>query len=694
MARPRILIIDERVDSFGVLGDTLSDLAELAFAVTGLEGIDRAQAWSPDLVLLALNTADIDGFQVLETLRSARTTASLPVIFLIDRTDAEAESRALVRGAADLIYLPLRAEVLRSRVRLHLNLRQQAAELHVLNTAMDERVEQRSQEIAQALHRAESSARARTSFLARISHELRTPLGTVIGLAQVGLRDAAAGLPAEPHYVRILATAQQLLGMVSDVIDFSRLEDGLLTVQRQSLDLTQTVAQAVQQVEPAAAAKGLTMQVTWEAPDHLAIIGDARRIEQVLVHLLSNAVKFTDAGHVHLSVRETPQQVHFEVSDTGIGMSAEQLDALAHAQEPLDDSGARVHGGLGLGLLISRHLAVEMGGKIEVNSLPGEGTEVRFILMKSHAGELPASPTAKTSSGRLEGLRVLAVEDIEINRFLLTRILRQEGASFELADNGRDAIAAVQRCQDSGNGEVPFDAVLMDVQMPLMDGYEATQRLRLKAPDLPVIGLTAHALPEERARCLASGMTAHLAKPVDVDELVGTLLRACGRQVPDWRSTAAAGRDSSSQDPGGRPPAPALRRPARHRRARRRPTSEHLTLPLASPGPVVDWEALALSLGASQAFINQLAQALIRNLQAKPDALRAAALTGDHDAIRREAHAIKGIAANVKAHDAHDLAQKTESAAREGELQALQYAQDLAAEVSAMIESARALLEA
>ena len=684
--RPHILIIDDVIENVGLLGDTLADLAEVQFATSGKEGLDLARSAPPHLILLDVMMPDMDGFQVLEQLKRDKRTAQVPVLFVTARTDVETESRGLIRGAVDFIQKPIRAEAVRSRVQLHLRLSRQSAELSAANAALEGRVDQRSQELVEALRRAEASARAKASFLARVSHELRTPLNTVIGLAQVGLRDAAAGLPVETHYARILSAGQELLGVVNDVIDFSALEMGRLSVKNTPLHLADTVAQAVQKVEPAAAAKGLSLQVTWVVSDALVVLGDAQRVEQVLVQLLSNAVKFTEAGHVHLDIRETPNQIILEVSDTGIGMSPKQLDKLFQPFEQMDGSNTRPYAGLGLGLVIAQHLAQEMGGLIEVSSLPGEGTEVRFSLMRSSGQEAAAPDQQAPTLGRLRGLRLLAVEDIEVNRFLLTRIFQQEGATFHFAENGRDAIEAVTRATGASAEGPHFDAVLMDIQMPLMDGYEATRRIRALAPSLPVIGLSAHSLPQDRTKSLASGMSAHLAKPVDVDELVGAILRACGRTVPEWRTAAPLSQQAATElGPAGVPPGPGVSAPAQPAGL----TSTGLAEPSAPP---VDWAALASSLGATEAFIDQLAKAMARNLGGKPEALRAAAAQRDHETLRREAHSIKGISGNVKAQVAFELAQSVELASKEAREEAFSLADRLAAEVDRVLAAAQARL--
>ena len=680
-SRPHILIIDDVIENVGLLGDTLDDLAEVQFATSGKEGLDLARAAPPHLILLDVMMPDMDGFQVLDQLKRDKRTAQVPVLFVTARADVETESRALIRGAVDFIQKPIRAEAVRSRVQLHLRLSQQAAELSAANTALEGRIDQRSQELVEALGRAEASGRAKASFLARVSHELRTPLNTVIGLAQVGLRDAAAGLPVETHYARILSAGQELLGVINDVIDFSALEMGGLSVRRQPLNLADSVAQAVQKVEPSVAAKGLSFQVTWALSASLVVLGDARRVEQVLVQLLSNAVKFTQVGHVHLDIRETPEQVVLEVSDTGIGMSPRQLQNLFQPFEQMDGSNTRPYSGLGLGLVIAQHLAQEMGGMIEVSSLPGEGTEVRLSLVRASAQETTSPAPQPQKLGRLSGLRLLAVEDIEVNRFLLTRIFQQEGADFHFEDNGRHAIDAVSRTLESGTEAPRFDAVLMDIQMPLMDGYEATRRIRELAPELPVIGLSAHSLPQDRTKSLASGMSAHLAKPVDVDEMVGAVLRACGRAVPDWRA-AAHGAGMAPQQPEV-----ARAEPAPDSAASPKAEDAGLRQAPALPAPV-DWAGLASSLAASETFLVQLAKALVRNLEGKPKALRKAAQQRDHASLKDEAHAIKGIAGNVKAQAAYELAQRAESASKESLEEAFDLAQALAEELERVRASA------
>jgi signal transduction histidine kinase/ActR/RegA family two-component response regulator/HPt (histidine-containing phosphotransfer) domain-containing protein len=629
----------------------------------------------PDLILLDVMMPDMDGFQVCERLQQEEVTRAIPVIFVTARTDAASESRGLALGAVDFIHKPLRPDLVQARVRLHLELARRARALEAANQALEDKVAQRTQDLMDALQRAEGAARSKTDFLARMSHELRTPLNAVIGLSQVGLREEAAGRAAQSLYPRILSAGQHLLRVVNDVLDFSRIEAGKCTVESQPFDLASTVAQAAQLLEPQALAEGIALHVDWSPGPRPQVMGDAQRIQQVLVNLLSNAVKFTEKGQVRLRVSSVDARHVFEVTDTGIGLTPEQIARLFQPFEQADSSSTRRHGGTGLGLVISRHLAREMGGDITVRSTPGQGSSFTFTVT------LPEAPTRDTEpgaliggTGRLDGLRVLAAEDMEVNRFLLARILEQEDARVQFAEDGAAAVRAVQAQAGGAAASAPFDIVLMDLQMPEMDGFEATRRIRQIRPDLPVIGLTAHALPEERARCHAAGMVGHVAKPVDVEELVGAIQRACSPRALGFRVSPPPAAPVARVPSPAPSPAPAPVPPSTSTSMQR---------------PVIDWAAVAAGLGASDAFLDQLAQGLLKNLGPKPATLRGAVQQRDLPLIMREAHSVKGVAGNVKADAAFTLARALEIAARQGQQECLGQALALADAVEKMLEAAQ-----
>jgi CheY-like chemotaxis protein len=252
--------------------------------------------------------------------------------------------------------------------------------------------------------------------------------------------------------------------------------------------------------------------------------GDELRLKQVLVNLLSNAVKFTERGGITLSVTPDAHGLVFSVKDTGIGISPEQIESLFKPFAQADVSTTRRFGGTGLGLSISHDLAALMGGGIEVRSQIGQGSEFILSLPLTAAASPDVVVKPEVSDGqRLRGLRVLAAEDNEVNCLVLESMLEFEGAEVVFVSNGQEAVDAMQKSDAAG-----YHAVLMDVQMPVMDGLEATRRIEALQTGVPVIGLTAHALEEERQRCRDAGMVAHVAKPVEIDELVA-VLRRCAR---------------------------------------------------------------------------------------------------------------------------------------------------------------------
>jgi signal transduction histidine kinase/HPt (histidine-containing phosphotransfer) domain-containing protein len=677
--QPVILVIDDVIENVAVLGAALSQVADVQFATSGQEGLELARRTAPDLILLDVMMPDMDGFEVCGRLQQDEATRVIPVIFVTARTDAASESRGLALGAVDFIHKPLRPDLVQARVRLHLELARRTQELQAANQVLEDQVARRTQDLMDALQRAEGTARSKTDFLARMSHELRTPLNAVIGLAQVGLREEASGRSTQTLYPRILSAGQHLLRVVNDVLDYSRIEAGKSTVESQPFDLAATVAQAVQLLEPQAVAQGISLRVEWTPASRARLLGDGQRIQQVLVNLLSNAVKFTERGHVVLRIASQGARHVFEVSDTGIGLTPEQISRLFQPFEQADNSSTRRHGGTGLGLVISRHLAREMGGDITVRSTPGQGSTFSFSVTLPESQVRDTEPGALIgATGRLHGLSVLAAEDMEVNRFLLAHVLEQEDARVLFAEDGAAAVRAVQDQARTAGGPAPrvapFDVVLMDLQMPVMDGFEATRRIRAIRADLPIIGLTAHALPEERARCLDAGMSGHVAKPVDVEELVIAIQRACRARALGF---------PLAQEPARAPvPAPAVALSPVPAAAAKAPSEN----PAA---PVIDWAAVAAGLGASEAFLDQLAAGLLKNLGPKPAVLRAAVQQADLPLIMREAHSIKGVAGNVKADAAFALARAVETAARQGQQACLGDAVALAAAVEQMLAAAR-----
>jgi CheY-like chemotaxis protein len=376
----------------------------------------------------------------------------------------------------------------------------------------------------EALVAAEHLAQVRREFLANMSHEIRTPLNGVLGFAQIGYRHCDDAAKARNAFEKILSSGNLLLGVINEILDFSKIEAGKLAVEQGFVDLDAVIDHALELVRDRAQAKhlALTLERMPGLPRYCQ--GDPLRIGQVLLNLLSNAVKFTETGTVTLAVAVHDKRLVFRVWDTGIGMTRQQLDQLFNPFHQADGSTTRRFGGTGLGLAISKRLAELMGGDIGVLSEPGRGSTFEFS-MPCVPLATPATDAAELPVGQpLAGFSLLVVEDDPLNQAMLSDTLDEAGATVTLAGNGVEALAHIQQ-----DGTMAYDAVLMDIQMPEMNGYEATRRIRVLAPDLPVIGQTAHAFGEDRDKCLAAGMVEHVAKPIDADMLVRAVLRHARR---------------------------------------------------------------------------------------------------------------------------------------------------------------------
>jgi signal transduction histidine kinase len=567
--RARVLIVDDLPEKVLVYRAVLEDLeAELVVANSGTEALKLILQDDFAVILLDVHMPDMDGLETATLIRSHRRSRQTPIIFVTAYADELQTSRAYELGAVDFIPSPIVGEVLRSKVRVFVDLYVAHAALAEANQALEQRVAERTVELQSSNERlqsemaerlrgerereallerekvlrsqAEELSRLKDEFLATMSHELRTPLNAIFGWITL-LRTRRLDEATEERALETIernARAQKRL--IEDLLDVSRIVTGKVTLELNVVDPRRVVEAALETMLPAADAKGIKLvaQIDRQAG---TLRGDFARLQQVVCNLLSNAIKFTPVGgRVEVALGRKGDEAEITVHDSGKGIAQDFLPYVFDRFRQQDGSISRRHGGLGLGLAIVRHLVELHGGTVEASS-SGEGQGATFAVRvpvrqpSAAAPEAPArASAADTAAGaaltaRLNGLHVLIVDDDPAARELIANILQGYGARVSLASSGSAALTLLFEARPH--------VLLADLGMPEMDGYELIEQVRALDPNLggrvPAVAVTAYASPQDRLRALHAGYQNHIAKPVEPEELAAVITSIAGRAGTD-----------------------------------------------------------------------------------------------------------------------------------------------------------------
>lgn len=532
--RTKVLIVDDNPANIVALTNLIeAPDVEVLSATSSNDALALLLDHRVALALLDVQMPIVSGFELARLMRSSERSKSTPIIFVTASQRSQADIfEGYEKGAVDYLLKPLDPHIVRTKVRIFIDLDQKSRALEL-----------RLAEVQALRETAETANRAKSIFLANMSHEIRTPLGAIIGFAELLSlsTNVQAGSDEKNYLSAIMRNGKLLQGLIDNILDLSKIEAESVQVERVHVPLGEIIRDLKAVHSQRATAKGITFEIAPKSAVPSSISTDPVLLKQVLNNLVGNAVKFTTSGGVRVGIRlgeaNGKDVLEFIIKDSGCGLTPEDAEKIFQPFSQAESSIKRRFGGTGLGLTISRKLARLLGGEVElvasspamgstfiVKIDPGTVDRTMLIEPKEMARPHEVRETNSENPEVLKGINVLVVDDVVDNRKLIRRFLELAGAKVEVATNGLEAIeTAVKNF---------YDVIVMDIQMPELDGYGATARLRQQNYTRPIIALTAHAMKEEMERCLKVGFNQYLSKPVLRHDLITQILRLSQEAAP------------------------------------------------------------------------------------------------------------------------------------------------------------------